>query len=120
MPRPKSNPLSGLTVADLMALLAEKEIEDLRARQAEREADLRRIEKELARLVKGAGVGKPAPKRPADRAAAKPGAKKARKKAGARNAPANGAPMAVPVILATFKKPKLVKTGAAEFAGVVR
>ena len=133
MSRSKSNPLSSLTVADLKALLAEKEIEDLKARQAALEADLRRVEKELARLVKGAPVAKPAPKR-AKRTAAKSGAKKAGKKASAKMAPAtgsiesvvvdllkaNGAPMAVPEILATIKKQKLVKTKAANFAGVVR
>lgn len=134
MPRPKSNPLSSLTVADLKALLAEKEIEDLRARQAELEADLRRVEKELVRLVKGAAAAKPAATKRAKRAAAKPGAKKTSKQAVTKKAPstgsiesvviellkANGAPMAVPEILATIKKQKLVKTKAANFAGVVR
>jgi predicted nucleic acid-binding Zn-ribbon protein len=133
MPRPKPTPLSSLTVADLKALLAEKEIEVLKERQAELEADLRRVEKELARLVKGAAVAKSAPKR-AKRPASKPAAKKARKKVAAKKAPATGsiesvvvdllkakgAPMAVPEILATIKKQKLVKTKAANFAGVVR
>ena len=52
MPSPKPTSLSSLTVADLKALLAEKEIEVLKERQAELGADLRRVEKELARLVK--------------------------------------------------------------------
>ena len=34
MPRPKPTPLSNMTVADLKALLAEKEIEVLKERQA--------------------------------------------------------------------------------------
>jgi hypothetical protein len=136
MPRPKPNPLTSLTVADLRALLAEKEVEVLKSRQAELESDLRRVEKELARLVKGAGVAKPVAGKRAKRPAAKPAAKKARKKAAAAKATAkpattvetvvvdllkaNGAPMAVPEILATIKKQKLVKTKAVNFAGVVR
>lgn len=136
MPRPKSTPLSSLTVADLKALLAEKEIEVLKDRQVELEADLRRVEKELARLVKGAGAAKPVAGKRAKRASAKPGAKKARKKASAKTVPAtgaptietivvdllkaNGAPMAVPEILAIIKKQKLVKTKAANFDGVLR
>jgi len=134
MPRPKSTPLSSLTVADLKALLAEKEIEVLTERQVELEADLRRVEKELARLVKGAGAAKLVGGHRAKRSAAKPATKKARKKAAAKKAAAtgsiesvvvdllkaNGAPMAVPEILATIKKQKLVKTKAADFSGVVR
>lgn len=133
MPRAKTTPLSSLTIADLKALLAEKEIEVLKERQVELEADLRRVERDLARLVKGVAVTKPAaPKR----ATAKPGTKKVRKNAAAKKATAkpaatietvvvdllkaNGAPMAVPEILATIKKQKLVKTKAANFAGVVR
>ncbi len=136
MPRLKSNPLSSLSVADLRALLADKEIEELRARQAELEGDLRRVEKELARLVKGAAVARPAAAKRAKRATPKPGTKKAGKKAAAKKAPAtgtpsieavvidlltaNGAPMAVPEILDTIKKRKLVKTKAANFDGVLR
>lgn len=136
MPRPKSNPLASLTVADLKALLAEKEIEDLKARQAELEVDLRRVEKELARLLKGAAAAKPATPKRAKRATAKPGAKKAVKKAAAKKAPAtgspsietvvvdllkaNGAPMAVPEILATIRKQKLIKSKASNFDGVLR
>ncbi len=129
MSRPKPASLSSLTVADLKALLAEKEIEDLKARQVALEADLRRVEKELARLMKGAPIAKPAPKR-AKRAAAKDGAKKAAaKKLPATGSiesvvidllKANGAPMAVPEILATIKTQKLVKTKAANFDGVLR
>lgn len=135
MARPKPTPLSSLTVADLKALLAEKEIEVLQARQAELEADLRRVENELGRLVKGVGGAKPVAGKRAKRPAAKPGAKKAWKKAGAMKAPAvsstietvvvnllkaNGAPMTTPEIVATIKKQKLVKTKAADFSGVVR
>jgi hypothetical protein len=136
MHRPKPAPLSNLTIADLKALLAKKEIEVLKERQVELEADLRRVEKELARLVKGAVVAKPPVPKRAKRAAAKPDAKTARKKTGAKKAPAtgsptietivadllraNGAPMTTPEIVATIKKQKLVKTRAADFAGVVR
>jgi hypothetical protein len=137
MPRPKATPLSTLSITDLKALLAEKEIEVLKARQVELESDLRRVEKELARLVKGAAVAKPVVGKRAQRPAAKPGTKKARKNAAATKAPAtdgtptietvvidllkaNGAPMAVPEILAAIKKQKLIKTKAANFAGVVR
>lgn len=137
MPRPKPTPLSALTIADLKALLAEKEIEVLKERQVELEADLRRVEKELARLVKLAGVSKPVAGKRTKRPAAKPATKKAGKKAAATKTPAaagspsietvvldllraNGAPMAVPEILATIKKQKLVKTKAADFSGVVR
>ena len=136
MPRPKPTPLSNLTVADLKALLAEKEIEVLVSRQAALEADLRRVEKELAKLVKGAAVAKPVAGKRAKRAAAKPAAKKARRKADATKAPAtsaptietivldllkaNGAPMALQDIMATIKKQKLVKSKAADFSGVVR
>jgi len=132
----KPTPLSTLAIADLKALLAEKEIEVLKERQAALEADLRRVEKELAHLLKGAVVAKRAAPKRAKRAAAKPVTKKDRKKAGANTAPgtgaptieavvvkllkANGAPMAVPEILATIKKQKLVKTKAADFSGVVR
>jgi predicted nucleic acid-binding Zn-ribbon protein len=133
MPRPRPTPLSTLTIADLKALLAEKEIEVLKERQVELEADLRRVEKELARLAKGAAIANSAPK-PAKRTAAKPAKKRAGQKAAAKRVPAtgsiesvvidllraNGAPMAVPEILATIKKQKLVKTKAANFAGVVR
>ncbi len=132
MPRPRPTPLSSLTAADLKALLAEKQIEELKSRQAQLEADLGRVEKELARLVKAAAVAKPDAKRA--KRAAKPAKKRARKKAGAKKAPAtgsiesvvidllkaNGAPMAVPEILASIKKQELVKTKAADFAGVVR
>lgn len=136
MPRPKSNLLTSLTVADLKALLAEKEIEDLKARQAELEVDLRRVEQELARLLKGVAAAKPAAKKRANRAAARPGTKKGSRKATAKKASAtgspsieavvvdllkaNGAPMAVPEILAVIKKQKLVKTKAANFDGVLR
>ncbi|MBK8285803.1 MAG: hypothetical protein IPK97_13550 [Ahniella sp.] len=136
MPSPKPNPLSSLTVADLKALLAEKEIEDLKSRQAELEADLKRVERDLARLVKGAGAAKRVAGNRGKRPAAQPATKKARKKAAAKGATAKpattvetvvvdllkakGAPMAVPEILATIKKQKLVKTKAANFAGVVR
>lgn len=136
MSRPKPTSLASLTVADLKALLAEKEIEVLKSRQAELEADLKRVERDLARLAKGVGARKPVAGNRAKRGAAKPGTKKARKKAAATNATAkpaatienvvvdllkaNGAPMAVPEILATIKKQKLVKTKAADFAGVVR
>lgn len=136
MPRPKPTPLSSLTVADLKALLAEKEIEVLKERQADLEADLRRVEKELARLVKGAAAAKPAAGKRAKRSSAKPATKKARKKTGAKKTPAtgspsietvvvdllkaNGAPMTIPEIVATIKKQKLVKTKAADFSGVVR
>jgi hypothetical protein len=134
MPRPKPTPLSSLTVADLKALLAEKEIEVLKSRQAELEADLKRVERDLARLMKGVGAGKRVVGKRAKRGAAKPGAKKAGEKAAAKQTPAtgsiesvvvnllkaNGAPMAIPEILATIKKQKLVKSKAANFAGVVR
>ena len=136
MPRPKPTPLSSLSIADLKALLAEKEIEVLKSRQAELESDLKRVERDLAHLMKGAGAGKRVAGKRATRATAKPGAKKARKKAAANGATpkpaatvetvvvgllkANGAPMAIPEILATIKKQKLVKTKAANFAGVVR
>jgi predicted nucleic acid-binding Zn-ribbon protein len=134
MPRPKPTTLSSLSIADLKALLAEKEIEVLKERQVALEADLRRVEKELARLVKGAGAAKPAAGKRTKRSSAKPVAKKARKKAGAKKTPstgsietvvldllkANGAPMTIPEILATIKKQKLVKTKAANFAGVLR
>ncbi len=134
MPRPKPTPLSSLSVADLKALLAEKEMEVLKERQVELEADLRRVEEDLARLMKGAVAAKPAAPKRAKRPTAKPGAKKVRKKADAMKAPAtgsiesvvvdllkaNGTPMAVPEILATIKKRKLIKTKAADFAGSVR
>ncbi len=136
MPRPKSDPLSSLTVADLKALLAEREIGELKVRQGELEADLRRVETELARLVKGAAVANPTATKRVKRAAAKPGAKKARKMTAANSAPAagaptienivldllkaHGAPMTTPEIVATIKKQKLVKTKAADFPGVVR
>jgi uncharacterized protein (DUF4415 family) len=87
MSRPKPASLSSLTVADLKALLAEKEIEDLKARQVALEADLRRVEKELARLTKGAPIAKSAPKR-AKHGAAKPAKKSAGTKAAAKKAPA--------------------------------
>jgi hypothetical protein len=106
-------------------LIAEKEIEDLKSLQAQLGADLRRFEQELARLVKGAVAPTPIPRR-AKRVAAKSGTKKAQKKAAAKGATAkaaatietivvgllkaNGAPMAVPEILASIKKQKLVKT----------
>lgn len=77
MPRPKPTPLSTLSVADLKALLAEKEIEVLKSRQAELKADFKRVEKGLARLVKGAGAGKPVAPERATRAVVKPGAKNA-------------------------------------------
>lgn len=135
MARPKPTPLSSLTVADLKALLAEKEIEVLQARQAELEADLRRVEKELARLVKGAGTAKSAAPKRAKRAAAKPGKKKAMAKAVAAKAratgstletavldllKANGTSMTIPEMVAAIKKQKLVKSKAADFSGVVR
>lgn len=136
MPRSKNASLSSLSVADLKSLLVEKEIEVLKSSQADLEANLKRVEKDLARLLKGAVVAKPTAKKRAKRAAAKPGAKKARKKASAKTAPAtgaptietivvdllkaNGAPMAVPEILAAIKKQKLVKTKAANFDGVLR
>lgn len=136
MPRPKPTHLSSLTVADLKTLLAEKEIEVLKERQAELEADLRRVEKELARLVKGAGVASPAPKRPAKRATAKTATKTAGKKKAATMAKAatrptnesliltvlkaSGKPMTVPQIVAAITKQKLVKTKAADFAGSLR
>lgn len=136
MPCPKPTPLSTLTVADLKALLAEKEIEVLKERQAELEGDLRRVEKELARLVKGPGAASHAPKRPAKRATAKPTTKKAGKRKAATTAKAaprptnesliltvlksSGKPMTVPQIVATIMKRKLVKTDAANFAGSLR
>jgi hypothetical protein len=136
MPRSKNASLSSLSVADLKSLLVEKEIEVLNSSQAELEANLKRVEKDLARLLKGAAIARPAAKNQAKRGAAKPSAKKARKTAGAKSAlatsvptietivvdllKANGAPMAVPEILAAIKKQKLVKTKAANFDGVLR
>lgn len=84
--------------------------------------------------MNGVAVAKPVAGRRAKRGTAKPGAKKAGKKVGAEMATAtgsiesvvvdllkaNGAPMAVPEILATIKKKKLVKTKASNFDGVLR
>ena len=136
MSHPKPTPLSTLSVADLKALLAAKEIEVLKSRQAELEADLRRVEKELARLGKGAAAAKRAAPKRAKRVAAKPAKRMAKKKAGAKKAPAsgsptietvvldllkaNGAPMAFQDVLAAIKKKKLIKTKAANFDGVLR
>lgn len=135
MPRPKPTPLSSLTVADLKALLAEKEIEVLKERQLELEADLRRVEKELARLVKGVAASKRAAPKRAKGSRPKPSMKKVAKTAASAKAPAtgatietvvldllkaNGAPMTTPEIVATIKKQKLVKTKANDFSSVVR
>lgn len=49
----------------------------LKARLVESEADLRRVEKEPARSVKGAVAARPVAGKRAKRSAAKPGAKKA-------------------------------------------
>jgi len=136
MPCPRRDPLPNLTLADHKALLAERGIEERTARQAELEANLRRVQNELARLVKAAIVAKPAAPSRTKRAAAMLGAWKTRMKAAVTNAAAtgrplvesvnfdqlkaNGAPMAIPEILATIKKQKLAKTKSASFTGVVR
>lgn len=133
MPRIKKSLLASLSVADLKALLAARERSELlEARRVELQAELRQVDRELAQLAKGgvrvtrAGKKRASAKSPAkkvrNQVAAKP-----RKSGGASVEAvvidllkANGGPMGVPDILATIKKQKLVKTKAANFAGVVR